>query len=203
MILFVQMKISLPDEDSKTIDVDVKSDKVRGAELIVYRNDLGFLWRFCCFPITTNVSPTGMDRSSQASPPQPGTRTLTFSLSKLLSIEDQQERCVANVDFVIVWRILFINKTKVIKPLMFRGMNREERVKNKSRALHLTPHTLSHSSTHGCIFLQNCNCYPILFFSFNVSLWFFMRWDALHMSSMQWKGRWWKYPPLAVTSDHI
>ena len=43
MILFVQMKISLPDEDSKTIDVDVKSDKVRGAELIVYRNDLGFL----------------------------------------------------------------------------------------------------------------------------------------------------------------
>ena len=29
------MKISLPDEDPKTIDVDVKADKVRAAEWIV------------------------------------------------------------------------------------------------------------------------------------------------------------------------
>ena len=34
------MKISLPDEDPKTIDIDVKADKVREEELIVYRSSL-------------------------------------------------------------------------------------------------------------------------------------------------------------------
>ena len=37
------MKISLPDEDPKTIDVDVKGDKVRAEELIVYRNRCEFV----------------------------------------------------------------------------------------------------------------------------------------------------------------
>ena len=36
----LQMKVSLPDEDPKTIDVDVKADKVSAEELIVKRKCL-------------------------------------------------------------------------------------------------------------------------------------------------------------------
>ena len=43
------MKISLPDEDPKTIDVDVKADKVRAVEWIVCWNDLCFLWKVLLF----------------------------------------------------------------------------------------------------------------------------------------------------------